>query len=98
MCACAFHSSTHIDAAECFIHIDIHIPSARNVETDLTETVIDMNRCALSLDDRIIKVYASLSETVIDRYAAKIVGVDVLNRLSKTVVEAKILSVALLAG
>ena len=98
MCACAFHSSTHIDAAECFIHIDIHIPCTRNIETDLTETVIDMNRCALSLDDRIIKVYAGRSETVIDRYAAKIVGVDLINRLSKTVVEAKILSVALLAG
>ena len=98
MCARAFHSSTHIDASERFFHIDIHIPSARNVEADLTETIIDIYRCTLALNDRIIKVYASRSETVIDRYAAKIVGVDVLNRLSKTVVEAKILSVALLAG
>ena len=58
MCARALHSSTHIDTTEGFIHIDIHIPSARNIETGLTETVVDIYGCALALNDCIVKVYA----------------------------------------
>ena len=96
VCARAFHSSTHIDASERFFHIDIHIPSARNVEADLTETIIDIYRCTLALNDRIVEVYAGWSETVIHAYRAQIVGIDILDRLAECVVKIEIFAVALL--